>query len=46
MIAKENLTAAETVFIDDSLANVEAAISAGLQGIHLPSPKTVLELGL
>ncbi|SFP53502.1 HAD family hydrolase [Parafilimonas terrae] len=46
VLAKENLTAAETVFIDDSLANIEAARSAGLQGIHLPSPKTVLELGL
>lgn len=46
VIAKENLITAETVFIDDSLANIEAAISAGLQGIHLPSPKTVLELGL
>ena len=46
VLAKENLTAAETVFIDDSLANIEAAISTGLQGIHLPSPKTVLELGL
>ena len=46
VLVKENLTAAETVFIDDSLANIEAARSAGLQGIHLPSPKTVLELGL
>lgn len=46
VLAKEKLNAAETVFIDDSLANIEAAISTGLQGIHLPSLKTVLELGL
>ncbi|MFT4153622.1 HAD family hydrolase [Parafilimonas sp.] len=46
VLAKEKLPAGETVFIDDSLANVEAAQSVGLQGIHLPSPKTVFDIGL
>ena len=46
ILKAENLNAAETIFIDDSLANIEAAKSAGLQTIHLPSPKTVLELDL
>lgn len=30
----ENLTASECLFIDDSLANANAAIAAGLQAIH------------
>jgi putative hydrolase of the HAD superfamily len=46
VLKAENLNAAETIFIDDSLANIEAAKLAGLQTIHLLSPKTVLELDL
>lgn len=46
VLKKENLNAAETIFIDDSAANVEAAKKVGLQTIYLPSPKTVLELDL
>jgi len=46
VLKKENLKAAETVFIDDSMANIEAAKTTGLQTIYLPSPKTVLELEL
>ena len=42
----ENLDAAETLFIDDSLVNIEGANEAGLQTIWLKSPLTVLELGL
>jgi putative hydrolase of the HAD superfamily len=46
VLANENLSAAETLFIDDSYANIETARSAGLQTIYLPTPKTVLELEL
>ena len=42
----ENLAPGETLFIDDSLVNVEGAKKAGLQTIWLQSPLTVLELGL
>lgn len=46
VLKTENLNAAETLFIDDSLPNIEAAKLTGLQTIHLPHPKTVLELVL
>jgi len=46
ILKKENLDASETLFIDDSEANIAAAISVGLQTIYLPSPKTILELQL
>ena len=35
---------AETLFVDDSLVNIEGAIAAGLQGIHLTAGKTIMEL--
>lgn len=38
------LVAAETVFIDDALVNVEGARKAGLQGIHLEPGKTILDI--
>ena len=46
VLKKENLNVAETVFVDDSMANIEAAKSVGLQTIYLPSPQTILELEL
>lgn len=46
VLDENNLIAAETVFIDDALNNVEAAIAVGMQGIHLEPGKTILELGL
>ncbi len=46
VLQKENMNPVETIFIDDSMANIETAMSMGLQTIHLPSPKTVLELTL
>ncbi len=46
ILKNENLVAAETVFIDDSEANIKAAKLVGLQTIYLPTPKTILELDL
>jgi glucose-1-phosphatase len=46
VINDSKLNAAETLFIDDALVNVEGAREAGLQAIHLTDGKTVLDLGL
>ncbi|MGZ5220777.1 MAG: HAD family hydrolase [Chitinophagaceae bacterium] len=46
IIDENRLDAGETLFIDDSAANVEGAERAGLKGIHLAPGKTILELGL
>lgn len=47
LITDENdLDPAETLFIDDSAANVEGAEKAGLKAIHLANGKTILDLGL
>lgn len=47
LIVDENgLIAGETLFIDDSAANVEGAEKAGLKGLHLANGKTILDLGL
>lgn len=46
VLKEENLSAAETLFIDDSELNIEAAKTVGLNTIHLASPHTILELGL
>jgi len=34
------------LFIDDAMINVEGAIKAGLQAVHLSPGKTILDLGL
>ena len=47
LIVDENaLIADETLFIDDSAANVEGAERAGLKGLHLANGKIILDLGL
>jgi putative hydrolase of the HAD superfamily len=46
IIGEQKLTAAETLFIDDTLKNIEGAQQAGLQTIHLAAPLTVLDLNL
>ncbi|ANI89740.1 hypothetical protein A9P82_10825 [Arachidicoccus ginsenosidimutans] len=46
LLEKENLTPDETLFIDDTIGNIEGATQAGLQTIHLVPPKTVLDLEL
>lgn len=46
VINDSKLHAAETLFIDDALVNVEGARQAGLQAVHLTDGKTILDLGL
>lgn len=46
VLKNENLIAQETLFIDDSEKNIEAAKTVGLNVIYLPTPHTVLELNL
>ncbi len=46
ILEEQNLMAAETLFIDDTLKNIEGARQAGLQTIHLVPPQTVLDLKL
>lgn len=46
IIEIEKLVPEESLFIDDTLINIEGAQQAGLQTIHLHQPKTVLNLNL
>jgi FMN phosphatase YigB (HAD superfamily) len=46
VINDSKVNAAETLFIDDALINVEGARLAGLQAVHLTDGKTILDLGL
>ncbi len=46
IIQEQGLIPAETLFIDDTIKNIEGAKEAGLQTIHLVAPNTVLDLNL
>ena len=46
VIKDSQLVPEETVFIDDSLANVEGAKQTGIQGTHLKPGMTILDLDL
>jgi putative hydrolase of the HAD superfamily len=46
ILENHGLIAAETVFIDDTLKNIEAAQQVGIQTIHLQWPQTLPTLGL
>jgi putative hydrolase of the HAD superfamily len=46
ILNEQGLQAGETLFIDDTIKNVEAADALGLQTVHLKHPLTVLDLGL
>ena len=46
ILKEQNLLAAETLFIDDTIKNIETAQSLGLQTVHLQWPQTLLDLPL
>ncbi len=46
VLQKHDLVPAETIFIDDSINNIEAAQQLGIQTIHLQPGMKVEELGL
>jgi HAD superfamily hydrolase (TIGR01549 family) len=46
ILQEQGLLATETLFIDDTLKNIEGARLAGLQTIHLVPPHRVSQLGL
>jgi HAD superfamily hydrolase (TIGR01549 family) len=46
IIQEQRLEPSETLFIDDTIGNIEGAKAAGLQTIHLKPPMTVLDLDL
>jgi putative hydrolase of the HAD superfamily len=46
ILKEQSLNAAETLFIDDTIGNIEGAKKVGLQTIHLTKPTTVLDLNL
>lgn len=46
ILKEQSLNPADTLFIDDTIKNVEAAASLGMQTIHLAPPLTVLDLNL
>ncbi len=46
ILTEQQLDPAETLFIDDTIKNIEGAKLAGLQTIHLVAPQTVVDLNL
>jgi glucose-1-phosphatase len=46
VLKENNLSPSETLFIDDSLENIEGAKNSGMQVIHLTESMKVEELGL
>ncbi|MFP5040561.1 HAD family hydrolase [Parasediminibacterium sp. JCM 36343] len=46
IIDEQQLDIASTLFIDDTIKNIEAAKAIGLQTIHLVAPQTLLDLDL
>jgi len=46
ILREQQLEPTETLFIDDTIKNIEAANALGFQTIHLPAPRTVLDLSL
>ncbi|MGC8751109.1 HAD family hydrolase [Hydrotalea sp.] len=46
ILQQNNLKPEETLFIDDTLANINTANALGFQTIHLTAPQTVLDLRL
>ena len=46
ILNEQSLNALETLFIDDTISNIEGAKKTGLHTIHLVAPQTVLDLPL
>ena len=46
IIKEQDLDASRTLFIDDSALNIEGAVAAGLQGVHIKPGMTILDLTL
>ena len=46
ILEEQALNPSETLFIDDTLKNIEGAQKVGLQTVHLVAPLTVTQLGL
>ena len=46
VLSEQGLQASETLFIDDTLTNIEGARKAGLQTVHLLPSMSLIELGL
>lgn len=46
IVKEQEILPAETLFIDDTYKNIEAANQLGFQTIHLQNPTTVLDLDL
>jgi len=46
ILAEQQLDPSHTLFIDDTLKNIEAARKTGMQTIHLQAPQTLLDLDL
>jgi putative hydrolase of the HAD superfamily len=46
ILKSERLHPGETLFIDDTIGNIEGAQKAGLHTLHLKAPQTVLDLPL
>ena len=46
IITENNLDPSRTVFIDDSILNIEGAESAGLKGIHIQPGMSILDIDL
>jgi FMN phosphatase YigB (HAD superfamily) len=46
ILDEQKLEAGETLFIDDTIKNIEAAARLGLATIHLPAPGLILDLDL
>lgn len=44
ILDENNLRPEHTLFIDDTLPNVETAKELGIQAIHLQAPKTILDI--
>ncbi|GEP95019.1 HAD family hydrolase [Chitinophaga cymbidii] len=44
ILDENSLQPEQTLFIDDTLPNVEAARALGIQAIHLQPPKTILDI--